>query len=64
MGKMAAGANPLSAMVLGFNDVFFFSACIAVAGVVISLILRKPKVSAAPASPEEQQTDAAMMMGH
>ncbi|OKP91698.1 MFS transporter [Paenibacillus helianthi] len=65
MGKMAAGTNPLSTMVLGFNDVFFFSACIAVAGVVISLILRKPKVAATPASPDaEAAADPAMMMGH
>ncbi|MBW4080813.1 DHA2 family efflux MFS transporter permease subunit [Paenibacillus sp. S150] len=64
MGKMASGANPLSAMVLGFNDVFFFAACIAVAGVVISLILRKPKVAAAPDAPDAQAADPAMMMGH
>jgi hypothetical protein len=64
MGKMAAGSNPLVAAVQGFNDVFFLSACIALGGVVLSLILRKPKVAAAPASPEGQKADAAMMMGH
>ncbi|WNS45477.1 DHA2 family efflux MFS transporter permease subunit [Paenibacillus sp. MMS20-IR301] len=64
MGKMAADGNPLVAAVQGFNDVFFLSACIAVGGVVLSLILRKPKAAANPAAPEGQQADAAMMMGH
>lgn len=64
MGKMAAGSNPLAAAVQGFGDVFFLSGCIAVAGVVLSLILRRPKPAGAAPSPEEQQTDAAMMMGH
>lgn len=63
-GEMAPGGNPLVAAVQGFNDVFFLSACIAVAGVVLSLILRRPKTAGAAPSPEEQQTDAAMMMGH
>ncbi|NQX44133.1 multidrug efflux MFS transporter [Paenibacillus tritici] len=64
MGEMAAGSNPLAAAVQGFDDVFFLSACIAVAGVVLSLILRRPKTAGAAPSPEEPQTDAAMMMGH
>ncbi|WP_405112578.1 DHA2 family efflux MFS transporter permease subunit [Paenibacillus sp. FSL K6-1217] len=64
MGAMTAGSNPLAAAVQGFGDVFFLSGCIAVAGVVLSLILRRPKASGAAPSPEEQQTDAAMMMGH
>ncbi|MNR61412.1 hypothetical protein D3C85_1831610 [compost metagenome] len=61
---MTEGGNPLSAAVLGFNDVFFLSACIAVAGVVISLILRKPKQLQQTASPDGQNADPAMMMGH
>lgn len=64
MGKMTAGSNPLAAAVQGFGDVFFLSGCIAVAGVVLSLILRRPKTAGAAPSPEEQQKDAAMMMGH
>jgi hypothetical protein len=64
MGEMAAGSNPLVAAVQGFNDVFFLSACIALAGVVISLILRKPKTAGSAGTPEGQQADAAVMMGH
>ncbi|NUU62243.1 MDR family MFS transporter [Paenibacillus agri] len=63
MGEMGKGGNPLAASVLAFNDVFFLAGCIAVAGVVISIILRKPKV--ATANPGEgDKADAAMMMGH
>jgi drug resistance transporter, EmrB/QacA subfamily len=36
-------ANPLKAMVDGFGDTFFLVACIAVAGVLFALFLRKPK---------------------
>jgi len=64
MGEMTKGSNPLSAAVLGFNDVFFLAACIAVAGVVISLILRKPKVDDYKPTGETQKVDPAMMMGH
>ncbi|AIQ58471.1 DHA2 family efflux MFS transporter permease subunit [Paenibacillus borealis] len=64
MGEMAAGSNPLVAAVQGFNDVFFLSACIALAGVVLSLILRKPKTAGSAGAPEGQKADAAVMMGH
>lgn len=63
-GKMAAGSNPLIAAVQGFNDVFFLAACIAVAGVLISLILRKPKMTGAEVSSEGEKADGAMMIGH
>ncbi|WP_232381122.1 MDR family MFS transporter [Paenibacillus tianjinensis] len=62
--ELTEGGNPLAAAVLGFNDVFFLSACIAVAGVVISLILRKPKQLQQKASADGQNPDPAMMMGH
>lgn len=65
MGKMSAGSNPLSAAVLGFDDVFFLSAWLGVLGVLMSIILRKPKLSSSDSSSEEsQKADAAMMMGH
>ncbi len=55
----------MTAAVLGFDDVFFLSGCIAVVGVLMSIILRKPKLSANDSSSEEgQKADAAMMMGH
>ncbi|MCL6459787.1 MAG: DHA2 family efflux MFS transporter permease subunit [Gorillibacterium sp.] len=64
INSMTKGSNPLSAAVLGFDDVFFLTACIAVAGIVISTILRKPKMDDNGASEDGQMTDAAMMMGH
>ncbi|WP_025692809.1 DHA2 family efflux MFS transporter permease subunit [Paenibacillus zanthoxyli] len=57
------GGNPLVAAVMGFDDVFFLSACIAAAGVVISLILRKPKTGSSNEG-EVQQEDAALLPGH
>ncbi|WP_081383781.1 MULTISPECIES: MDR family MFS transporter [Paenibacillus] len=65
MGALKAGSNPLTAAVSGFDDVFFLSGCIGVVGILMSIILRKPKLSAGdPSSGEGQKADAAMMMGH
>ncbi|GGF68556.1 MFS transporter [Paenibacillus albidus] len=62
--EMAQGSNPLSAAVLGFNDVFFLSGCIAVAGVVISTVLRKPKSWGKASGDEASAVEPAMMSGH
>lgn len=62
MGALGKGGNPLVQSVLGFNDVFFLSGCIAVAGVALSIILRKPKVAGDPKGGKD--ADPAMMMGH
>ncbi|WP_379127135.1 DHA2 family efflux MFS transporter permease subunit [Paenibacillus sp. sgz500958] len=64
MGEMTQGSNPLSAAVLGFNDVFFLSAFVALLGVALSLILRKPKIVKLNTSEDGQKADPAMMMGH
>ncbi|ASA21346.1 MDR family MFS transporter [Paenibacillus donghaensis] len=61
--ELVQGGNPLSAAVLGFNDVFFLAGCIAVAGVVISIILRKPKAAAKP-SPEDGHAGEPAVMIH
>ncbi|MNB73251.1 putative transport protein HsrA [compost metagenome] len=65
MAEAGKGGNPLAAASQGFDDVFFFTACIAVAGVLFSLFLRKPASDggnsgkkAAPAP------EAASMIGH
>ncbi|QWU14525.1 drug resistance transporter, EmrB/QacA subfamily [Paenibacillus sophorae] len=57
------GGNPLAAAVMGFDDVFLLSACIAAAGVVISLILRKPKVNSS-GDGKFPQEDGALLPGH
>ncbi|WP_410511137.1 MDR family MFS transporter [Paenibacillus sp. BR2-3] len=64
MGEMTEGGNPLVSAVMGFNDVFFLSAFIAIAGVVMSLILRKPKMEDLTPSKEAKKADPAMMIGH
>jgi EmrB/QacA subfamily drug resistance transporter len=63
----AQGLSP-AAGAAGFGDTFFLAACIAVAGVLLALFLRKPKPRPAPDAPgaagESQQQDPAMMAGH
>ena len=53
----------LDNMSLAFGDTFFLSAGIAVAGVLLSIILRKPKLRD-DHEQEEDAPDPAMMMGH
>ncbi|QGQ95954.1 DHA2 family efflux MFS transporter permease subunit [Paenibacillus psychroresistens] len=66
---MAAGdtsGNLVSSSVNAFGDTFFLAACIAAAGAVIAIILRKPKTNAAEEEMKEnaEKADSAMMMGH
>ncbi|WP_219838287.1 MDR family MFS transporter [Paenibacillus sp. R14(2021)] len=62
----AKDAIPLTAVVAGYGDTFFLSACIATVGVALSLILRKPKQQAEVKSSGDASDapDASMMMGH
>jgi len=64
MGEIKQGSNPLVAAVQGFNDVFLLAAFIAGAGILLSLILRKPKVASLNSSKEVNKPDPAMMIGH
>ncbi|WP_053373205.1 MDR family MFS transporter [Paenibacillus sp. FJAT-27812] len=59
-----ADANPLSAVVAGYGDTFFLSACLATAGVALSLLLRKPKQQEEAGNADGDNPDSAMMMGH
>ncbi|KGE17174.1 MFS transporter [Paenibacillus wynnii] len=58
------GSNPIIAAVQGFNDVFLLASFIAMTGVVLSLILRKPKMQSMNISQETKKADPAMMIGH
>lgn len=58
-----AEANPLSAVVAGYGDTFFLSACIVAAGVALTLLLRKPKRQEESAAGGDKP-DPAMMAGH
>ncbi|OBZ11428.1 MDR family MFS transporter [Bacillus sp. FJAT-26390] len=59
-----ADANPLRAVVAGYGDTFFLSACLATAGVALSLLLRKPKQQEEAGIADGDNPDSAMMMGH
>ncbi|SFE77604.1 drug resistance transporter, EmrB/QacA subfamily [Paenibacillus algorifonticola] len=63
MTETGASSNMLENMSLAFGDTFFLSAGIAVAGVLLSIILRKPKLGD-DHEQEEDAPDPAMMMGH
>ncbi|SFF04606.1 drug resistance transporter, EmrB/QacA subfamily [Paenibacillus algorifonticola] len=58
-----ADANPLNAVVAGYGDAFFLSACLATAGVALSLLLRKPKQQEEDGTAGGHNPDPAMM-GH
>ncbi|MDQ0194343.1 DHA2 family efflux MFS transporter permease subunit [Paenibacillus wynnii] len=64
MSGLKEGSNPLIAAVQGFNDVFLLASFIAMAGIVLSLILRKPKMQPLNVSQETKKVDPAMMIGH
>jgi EmrB/QacA subfamily drug resistance transporter len=53
------GTNPLKAVVDGFGDTFFLVACIAVAGILFALLLRKPKQASTEG---DNKTDPSVMM--
>ncbi|MFC5404633.1 DHA2 family efflux MFS transporter permease subunit [Cohnella soli] len=63
---LAAGTEPVAGSTAAFGDTFFLTASIACVGVVVSLILRKPKVKAEPVvlGKPAADSDASMMMGH
>lgn len=62
MSTIGKTGNPLEAMVSGFGDTFFLTGSIVCVGILMSLILRKPKLQEFKISDEE--VDPAMMMGH
>jgi len=62
MAKIGKTGNPQTALVAGFGDTFFLTACIVCVGIAMSLILRKPKMHQVENIGEE--VDPAMMMGH
>jgi len=59
-----ADANPLTAVVAGYGDTFFLSACIVTAGVALTLLLRKPKKQDEGGTAGTDTPDPAMSMGH
>lgn len=60
-----AGNDPLHASVSAYGDAFIVTTCVAVVGVALSLILRKPKVQDEDELEDAaDKPDATMMMGH
>ncbi|WP_419876087.1 MDR family MFS transporter [Candidatus Pristimantibacillus sp. PTI5] len=59
-----ADANPLNAVVAGYGDTFFLSACLTTAGVALTLLLRKPKQQEDDVTAGGDNPDPAMMVGH
>ncbi|WNR44069.1 MDR family MFS transporter [Paenibacillus roseipurpureus] len=59
-----ADANPLIAVVAGYGDTFFLSACLTTVGVALTLLLRKPKHQEEVGTPSGSKTEPVMMMEH
>lgn len=59
-----ADANPLNAVVAGYGDTFFLSACLTTAGFALTLLLRKPKQQEEDRTAGGDNPDPAAMMGH
>lgn len=57
-------ANPLEAMISAYGDTFLLAAGIALAGAVLSIILRKPVVSDIDQGELDEETKSSMMVGH
>jgi EmrB/QacA subfamily drug resistance transporter len=65
LAAAGANANPIAAPTAAFGDTFFVTACLAATGVLLSIILRKPRLKAEPAVDDAVgKPDASMMMGH
>ncbi|GKU83554.1 MDR family MFS transporter [Niallia sp. NCCP-28] len=64
MKDVAKGLAPAEAVTAGFADTFFLSACLAVAGFLFSLLLRKPKNKPEDKPDPEEKANPALMAGH
>ncbi|OCT13683.1 MFS transporter [Paenibacillus pectinilyticus] len=65
MAEGGTDANPLVGAASAFGDTFLITAWIAVAGILFSLILRKPRIKPGDELEEgEDKPDVSMMMGH
>jgi EmrB/QacA subfamily drug resistance transporter len=64
MKEVAKGVSPAEALTSGFGDTYFLAACLAVAGFVFSLLLRKPKTQPKEESGTEEKGNPALMTGH
>ncbi len=64
---MAKTTNPLDAMISAYGDTFLLAAGIALAGALLSIILRKPVMKDADSSDSKDSVDeskSSMMVGH
>lgn len=64
MKDVAKGVAPAEAITAGFGDTFFLAACLAVAGFLFSLLLRKPKDTPEDKPNPDEKTNPALMTGH
>lgn len=52
------------ASVAGYGDTFLVAACVAIIGVLLGTILRRPKIQADGNSPDAEQANSTVMMNH
>ncbi|WP_309244764.1 hypothetical protein [Cohnella silvisoli] len=65
IAKIGPEGNPLQAAVSAYSDTFLLSTGLAIIGILLSFILRKPKPQPEDKSDiGSEKADPAMMMGH
>lgn len=64
VASAGADANPLNAVVAGYGDTFFLSACLVSVGIALSLLLRKPKLQEVDGTVGGDNPNPAIMMDH
>jgi hypothetical protein len=65
MADIGQNGNPIEAVVSAYGDTFLLSAGLAIIGVAISIILRKPRVEPVDElNPDSDKSDPSLMIGH
>jgi EmrB/QacA subfamily drug resistance transporter len=65
MAEIGGNINPIKAVVSGYGDTFLLSAGLALLGVAISIILRKPRVEVGDElNSDADKSDPSLMLGH
>jgi EmrB/QacA subfamily drug resistance transporter len=65
VADIGQNGNPIEAVVSAYGDTFLLSAGLAIIGVAISIILRKPRVEPVDElNPDSNKSDPSLMIGH
>lgn len=60
----AETGNLMDASVLAYGNTFLLTTCVALLGIILALLLSKPKTAPEEIKADDEQPDTALMMGH